>query len=94
MAAAPLAVAAGEIVPQGAVAHETVQLTPLLLGSFATVAVKTWLLFASTSEFWGETETVTPKTVMVPEFETEGLTTDVAANVTVRPAKGVAEGAV
>jgi hypothetical protein len=38
--AAPLAVEVGETVPQGAVAHVTVQVTPLFDESFATVAVK------------------------------------------------------
>jgi hypothetical protein len=35
---APLAVAVGETVPQGAVAQETVQLTPAFAGSLLTVA--------------------------------------------------------
>ena len=38
--AAPLAVAAGKTVPQGAAEHDTVQATPLFTESFITLAVK------------------------------------------------------
>jgi len=37
---APLAVVAGETVPQGAAGHDTDQLTPLLVESLLTLAVK------------------------------------------------------
>src|SRR5208282_5024628 len=40
VAIAPLAVAVGETVPQGAVAHDTAQVTPWFDASLATVAVK------------------------------------------------------
>jgi hypothetical protein len=38
--ATPLAVAVGDTEPQGAVEHDTVQVTPLFDESFTTVAVK------------------------------------------------------
>ena len=56
--AAPLAVAAGATVPQGAVEHDTVQVTPLFEESLATVAVKLTVCPSSTlCDVVGETLT-------------------------------------
>jgi len=92
--AAPLAVDAGDTVPHGAVEHETVQLTPLLLATFATVAEKACVPSANTAAELGDTTTVTPRTGMVPELDIEEFAMAVALNVTVNPAGGTLAGAV
>jgi hypothetical protein len=55
--AAPLAVAAGEMVPHGAEEHETVQVTPLFSESPVTLAMNCILLPACTVAVEGATET-------------------------------------
>ena len=92
--AAPFAVDAGETEPHGAVEHDTAQLTPLLLTSFATVAENACVPSANTAAELGDTETVTPRTGMVPELDIEEFATEVALNVTVSPAGGTLAGAV
>ena len=90
----PLIVDVGETFPHGAAEQDTVQVTPLLLASFATVAVNACVPVASTLVAPGETETVIPSTAMVPEFDTDEFATAVAVNVTVKPEGGTLEGAV
>lgn len=68
----PLGVEAGDTLPHGAAAQDTLQLTPALVASSVTVAVSWVVLPASTWVGFGVTETVTPGTVMVPELDTEG----------------------
>ena len=85
--AAPLAVLAGLIVPQpgehGVPLCVSVQLTPLLLASFATVAVNCCVAFTLTFGAPGETDTPTAAiTVTVAVAETVVLATDVATTVT------------
>ena len=87
MAGLPLAVVAGEIVPQlgehTAPPCVSVQLTPLLLGSFVTVAVNCCLPVTATLAVPGETDTPTPvATVTVAVADTAVLATDVATTVT------------
>ena len=96
--AAPLAVLAGLIVPQpgehGAPLCVSVQLTPLLLASFATVAVNCWLAVTVTFAAPGETDTPTAAiTATVAVAETVVLATDVATTVTLGFA-GMVDGAV
>ena len=90
----PLAVGPAGIEPHGAGAQETVQVTPLLVGSLLTVAVNGSVLVPSTLAVEGATVTCTPRTCIVPDAEMEELAVDVAVKVTVRPAKGGEEGAV
>ena len=59
-----------------------------------TVAVTGSVPPACTRLVGAVTETVTPRTVIVPELEIVGLAAEVAVNVTVRPAGGVLGGAV
>jgi hypothetical protein len=82
------------MVPHGAGEQDSVHATPLLVASLATVAVIGRVPPASTLFVSAVTETVTPGTVIVPELEIVGLATEVAVNVTVRPAGGVLGGAV
>ena len=96
--AAPLAVLAGLIVPQpgehGAPLCVSVQLTPLLLASYATDAVNCWLDVTVTFAAPGETDTPTAAmTVTVAVAETVVLATDVATTVTLGFA-GMVDGAV
>src|SRR5215831_20964566 len=90
----PLAVGPAGIEPHGAGAQETLQVTPLLVGSLLTVAVNGSVLVPSTLAVEGATVTCTPRTCIVPDAEMEELAVDVAVKVTVRPAKGGEEGAV
>ena len=85
--AAPLPVFTGLIVPQpgehGVPLCVRVQLTPLLLGSFVTVAVNCCVAFTLTFAVPGETDTPTAAmTVTVAVAETVVLATDVATTVT------------
>ena len=87
MAGLPLAVIAGAIVPQlgehTAPPCVSVQLTPLLLGSFVTVAVNCCVPVTATLAVPGETDTPTPVvTVTVAVADTAELATDVATTVT------------
>jgi len=92
--AVPLAVEVGEIVPQGAGEQDTAQVTPLLLGSLATVAVNCCVVPASTVAFRGSVSTVIAGTVMLAEADAKRLATDVAVRVTVKSLIGGALGAV
>ena len=80
--------------PHGAGEQDTVQLTPLLVASLATVAVIGRVPPACTVLVGALTVTVTPRTEIVPEFEIVGSAAEVAVNVTARPAGGVLAGAV
>jgi hypothetical protein len=96
--AAPLPVFTGLIVPQpgehGVPLCVSVQLTPLLLGSFVTVAVNCCVAFTLTFAAPGETDTPTAAmTVTVAVAETIVLATDVAITVTLGFA-GMVDGAV
>ena len=86
------------IVPQPgehtAPACVSVQLTPLLLGSFVTVAVNCCVAFALTLAVAGETDTPTPGiTVTAAVADTAVFATDVATIVTFGFA-GTTDGAV
>jgi hypothetical protein len=86
--AAPPVVEVGETLPQGAVEHETVHVTPLLLGSLPTVAVNSCVVPASTVAVWGSVSTVIAGTVIVAEAIAKGLVTEVAVTVTVKSLAG------
>ena len=90
--AAPLAVSQpGE---HGVPLCVSVQLTPLLLGSFVTVAVNSCVAFTLTFAVPGETDTPTAAiTATVAVAETVVLATDVATTVTLGFA-GTVDGAV
>ena len=49
-------------VPQGTGEQETLQVTPLLVGSLLTVATTGWAPFASTFRLEDKTDTMTPRT--------------------------------
>lgn len=66
---APLAVLVGDTPPHGAVAHVTVQVTPLLLGSFTSVAVTCPVVLARTLGEAGATVTPTDGTITVAEAD-------------------------
>jgi|SRR5713101_3174359 len=92
--AAPLAVVVGEIFPQGAGEHDTLQLTPLLLGSLVTVAT----IFgttepACTDEIGTVTEIMIEGTVIVTVADFVASARDVAVTVTVRSLAGAVVGA-
>ena len=96
--AAPFAVLAGLIVPQpgehGVPLCDSVHFTPLLLGSFVTVAVNCCVAFTLTFAVPGETDTPTAAiTATVAVAETVVLATDVATTVTLGFA-GTVDGAV
>jgi hypothetical protein len=85
----------GETVPHDAAEHDTVQVTPLLAGSLATVAVNFAVAPACSVAVLGETETAIPTgTVMVAEADAELLATEVAVMVTVTLLAGGVVGAV
>jgi len=92
--ATPLAVFSGETVPHGPGEHVTLQVTPLLLGSFATVAVNCVLAPACTVAESGETTTLIPGTVILAEAVALLLATAVAVKVTERSPAGGLSGAV
>jgi len=85
---APLAVALEERVPQELVEQETVQVTPLLLGSLATVPVNCWVVVATTVADCGSVSTVIAGTVTVAEAEPKGFATEVAVMVTLTSLTG------
>ena len=93
---APLLVATGETVPQGAVAQDTVQVTPPLAGSLTTVAEICVVVPAGTVELpLRATEiAIPPATVTLVSAATAGLLADFAVMVTVRSAGGRVAGAV
>ena len=90
----PPGVGPAGIEPQGAGVQETLQVTPLLVGSLVTVAMNGCVLLHSTLAVEGASVTCTPSTCIVPDAEIEELAVDVAVKVTVRPASGGEEGAV
>jgi hypothetical protein len=93
--AAPLAVAVGETVPQGAGSHETDHVTPLLFGSLATLATICAVPPASTSLVLCESmETVVPGTTKFTTPNTAVSVTDVAVIDTSRFPVGIVVGAV
>lgn len=90
----PLAVVVGAIVPhvgeQGVPACVRVQVTPLLVTSFATVAINCCMALTATLAVGGATETVIPTTVAVAEFDLDVSDTEVAVIVTIGLAGRVA----
>ena len=83
----PLAVLAGATVPHVG-EHATppwvkVQVTPLLVTSFATVAINCCVALTATLAVAGETETVIPTTVAVAVADLDVSDTEVAVRVTV-----------
>jgi len=83
----PLAELVAEIVPQAG-EHAApfcvrFQVTPLLLTSFETAAVKLCVPFTGTFANVGEIETDTPWTVITAEADWVESTTEVAVSVTV-----------
>jgi hypothetical protein len=91
--ATPLAVDVGEGLPHGAVEHDTVQVTPLLLESPATVAVNCVVPVPETLAVEGTTVTATEGTVIVAGADLLVSATEVAVNVTVRLLAGSETGA-
>ena len=94
MTDAPLGEVDGEIVPQGAVAQDTDQLTPRLAGSLSpadTVVVVPASTVLSLSKYVNATAAAT---VTVAEAETEESLTDVAVMFTARSVAGRVAGAV
>jgi len=98
VAALPLEVVAGAMVPQlgehGVPPCVRVQLTPLLLGSFVTAAVNCCVVFTVTFAVGGETETAMggmTVTVAVADFVVSA--TEIAETVTCAGI-GTADGAV
>jgi hypothetical protein len=83
--AAPLAVAAGDTVPQGAVEHDTVQVTPLFDESLATVALifRDWPC-STVCAVDGETDTERAMTATEPGADLVLSATEVAVTVTDR----------
>lgn len=92
--ATPLAVFSGEIVPHGAGEHDTLQVTPLLLGSLVTVAENCVFAPACTVAEGGETATLIPGTVMLAEAVAPLFAAAVAIRATARSPAGSAAGAV
>ena len=82
--ATPLAVEPGETLPQGACGHDTVQLTPALAPSLATVAENGACAPRATVAEMDERFTVTAGTVMTTFADFAGSLADVAVRVTVR----------
>jgi hypothetical protein len=74
----PLGVGPVGTVPHGAGEHEALHVTPLLVGSFVTVATNGCVPAAMTLALVTSRETVTPRTWMLPEAEIEELSVDVA----------------
>ena len=94
----PLAVLAGATVPQVG-EHEvpfwvSVQVTPALLGSLATVAVNCCVALSATLAVVGETEAEVAETVTVADIDFVGSVTDVAVTVTDKLLAGGVAGAV
>ena len=95
---APLAVAAGAIVPHAG-EHAvpfcvSVQVMLPLLGSSAAVPVNCCLAFTLTFAVVGDTETEMAGTVTVAAMDFVESATDVAVTVTVRALAGAVDGAV
>ena len=92
--AVPLAEDAGETPPQVGTPQETVQATPLLLESPATLAVNCAVPFPGTVGEAGETTTPTEGTTMVAANDFVASVTEVAVSVTVKLVAGRVVGAV
>jgi hypothetical protein len=88
--ATPLAVAVGDTVPHGSVAHDTVQVTPLFDASLTTVAV-TFRDFPGLTVCGveGDKDTVGAVTLTEPGADLVPSATDVAVTVTLRFAAAV-----
>jgi len=86
--AAPLAVVAGEKLPQGVGAQDTVHATPLLLVSLPTVAINSAVPFASAVAADGVTLIVTDGTVITAALDFVGSATEVAVRVTFKSLAG------
>jgi len=91
---APLGVVVGESEPHGPGEQETLQVTPLCVGSLLTVALNGSFVPIGTVALAKAIETVTPETVTVPEAIAEVLATDVAMMVTGTSLAGGVTGAV
>ena len=94
MVAVPLAVAVGETEPHGPGEHDTVQETPIFVGSLVSVAVICDVVPIGTVVGFAVTVTAVPRTVTVTKFDTEGLAREVAVMVTVWSLAGGVLGAV
>ena len=94
MVGAPLAVDVGDTLPHGGTSHVTDQVTPPLLVSLATVAVKGAVVPAETVAGFGATEMVNPGTVIADAAPTPLFETATACNVTPRSPTGNVVGAV
>ena len=92
--AVPLDVAVGETLPHDVAEHDTVHVTPLLLGSLPTVVVNCAVVPASTVAEAGTTDTVIVGTSMAAEANDMGSATEVAVRVTVKSLAGRVLGAV
>lgn len=93
--ATPFSVAAGETVPHGLGSQETVQVTPLLVGSLATLATIWAAPPACTSPVLCESmETVVPGTRKLTPFAAEESVTEVAVITTFKSPVGSVVGAV
>lgn len=90
----PLAVPAGDTPPHGAVGHVTPQVTPLPLGSFASVAVSGAVVFASTLTVAGVRVTPTEGTITDAEADFVTSVAEVPVTVTVMLLAGSVAGAV
>jgi len=91
---APLALVLEERVPQGGVAQEIDQLTPLLPGSLATVAeILDTLVAAAVEAVLGVTDTVANGTVTVTTIDLVGSNNEVAVILTVVSLAGGVVGA-
>ena len=88
MIAAPLAEVLEEIEPQALVEQESVQVTPLLLGSFAIVAVNCCVVVATIVGDCGWTSTVMAGTVAVAEAALKVFATEIAVMETIRSLAG------
>ena len=98
VAGLPLGVVAGAMVPQpgehGVPLSVSIQFTPLLLGSFVTVAVNCWVAFTLTLAVVGATETaIAGETVTVAAADFVASAADTAVTVTCAGV-GTADGAV
>jgi hypothetical protein len=84
----------GEIEPHAVAEHDTLQMTPLLVGSLVTVAVNCCVAPAWRLAWLGVTETVTPGMLTVAEADADDKATELAVSVTFKPLSGVVLGAV
>lgn len=90
----PLAEDAAEMLPQGGIEQDTVQATPLLLESPATVAVNCAVPFPGRVGEAGDTTTSTEGTVIVAVADFIESVIEVAVSVTVILLAGSVVGAV